>query len=239
VNKNTYGDLLRSARIRKGLSLRGLAVRAGLDYSRLARIERGTRPSPDLAASRSLAEILDLDLATLLVAAGTSREVLGGIVWSERRELGERHPEIAEYDPGDVDMIRKNTFDVRVIERSDSRCLVRLGSLDLAVFSFSNGARLRIAIPPEAVVVFREDPRPVLGHGEGVFTMRMAKIRHLGGATNLVLAGCGIEINALNDREAVEAAGHAIGDTVHALIPGAAVRTEPSAESNGTGKGTQ
>jgi len=229
VSKDTYGGLLRSARVRKGLSLRALADRAGLDHSRLARIEQGTRPTPDLATTRSLAELLDLDLATLLVSAGTAREVLDGIVWSERRELGERHPGIAGYDPRDSDLLRKNTFVVPVIERVSSRCIVRLGSHELPVFSFSDEELLRIAIPPEAVTVFREDPRLALGHSEGILRMTVSKVRRLGGATNLVLAGGGIEINAMTSREACYSAGHSVGDTVHVLIPTAAVHTEPAA----------
>ncbi|MBU0596431.1 helix-turn-helix domain-containing protein, partial [Candidatus Bipolaricaulota bacterium] len=69
MTKRMFGELVRAAREEKGLSLRALADQAGLDYSRLARIEQGTRPSPDLATTRSLAEALDLDLATLLVSA--------------------------------------------------------------------------------------------------------------------------------------------------------------------------
>lgn len=229
MSKNTYGELVRSARVQKGLSLRALAVQAGLDHSRLARIEQGTRPSPDLATTRALAELLDLDLATLLVSAGTSREVLDGIVWSERRELGERNRDIAGYDPRDSALLRKNTFVVPVMERAGSRCLVRLGSHDLSVFFFSDEDRLRIAIPPEAVIVFREDPRSVLGYAESVLTMAIAKVRQLGGATNLVLSGGGIEINAMISREACHSAGHSVGETVHVLIPAAAVHTEPAA----------
>ena len=227
MTKEAYGALVRSARVSKGLSLRELAVRAGLDHSRLARIEQGTRPSPGLATSRTLAELLGLDLATLLVSAGTPREVIDGIVWSERQELGARHPEIATYDPRDADLLRKNTFDVRVIERTDSCCIVRLGTHEFPVFSFSSEDRLRIAIPPEAVVVFREDPRPALGHSEGVLTMTIVKVRQLGGAANLVLEDDGVEINALISWEAVAAVGYEVGDRVTVMIPPAAVRTFP------------
>jgi len=211
----------------KGLSLRQLAVQADIDHSRLARIEQGTRPSPGLATSRTLAELLGLDLATLLVSAGTPREVIDGIVWSDRQDLGARHPEIATYDPRDSDLLRKNTFDVRVVTRADSRCTVRLGANTFPVFSFSGEDRLRIVIPPEAVVVFREDPRPALGHSEGVLAMTIVKVRQLGGATNLVLEQGGIEINALLSREAAASAGHRIGDRALVMIPPAAVRTFP------------
>ena len=225
MTKNTYGDLVRSARVRKGLSLRELAVRADLDHSRLARIEQGTRPSPNLSTSRLLAEILDIDLATLLISAGTSREVLDGIVWSERRELGERNPEVAGYSPRDVDLLRKNTYDVPVIDRAESRCIVRLGTHEIPVFSFAGSDRLRIAIPPEAVAVFCENPTSILGHAEGVFEMSVIKIRRLGGATNLVLGDGDFEINALGSCEALQRAGHKVGDTVHVAIPAAAIRT--------------
>jgi transcriptional regulator with XRE-family HTH domain len=230
VSKRTFGDIVRTARVEKGLSLRSLAGRAGVDYSRLARIEQGTRPSPDLATTRRLAELLDLDLATLLVSAGTSREVLEGIVWSERRDLGKRHRILAEYDPRDSALRRKNRFEVTVRERDGTRCIVRLGRFELPVFSFSTAKRLQIVIPPEAVTVFADDPRPALGSAESVLPMRILKARQLGSTVNLVLGGAGFEINALLSAETCRSAEHEVGCDVWALIPAAAIRTSPIEE---------
>ncbi|MCX6100741.1 MAG: helix-turn-helix domain-containing protein, partial [Candidatus Bipolaricaulota bacterium] len=60
VCKREFGDLVHAARAEKNLSLRRLAGLSGVDYSRLARIEQGTRPAPDLASIRTLAGVLDL-----------------------------------------------------------------------------------------------------------------------------------------------------------------------------------
>ena len=80
--KVRFGSLLQSARQRKGYSLRDLAQRTGMNYSRLSRIEHGTRPAPGLAEIRRLADSLDVDMSELLVSTGTPREVMQHLLWS-------------------------------------------------------------------------------------------------------------------------------------------------------------
>ena len=100
MERREFGVVVREGRVRKGVSLRRLANLSGIDYSRLSRIETGTRPAPDLASIRALAGILDLDLGELLVASGTSRSVVEDLVWSERVRLGRAVPDLGAYRPG-------------------------------------------------------------------------------------------------------------------------------------------
>jgi len=227
MKRRSFGGVVRAGRLEKGLSLRDLADRTGIDYSRLSRMETGSRPAPDLASLRELSRTLDLDLSDLLVAAGTAREVVDELLWSERLNVGDALPDIAAYRPGDSALLRKNTFPVSVARRGGARCGVRLGDETLVVFSFSTNGSLLIEIPPEAVVVFRSDPAPILERKENTFRMRVRKARRLGQVTNLVLEGRGFELNALESPSEEETPYH-IGEHVFALIPAVAIRTCPA-----------
>ncbi len=228
--------MVRTGRLQKGLSLRDLADRTGIDYSRLSRMETGTRPAPDLASLRKLSRSLDLDLSDLLVAAGTAREVVDELLWSERLNVGDALPDIAAYRPGDSALLRKNTFSVSVTRRVGARCDVQLGEETLTVFSFSANEDLLIEIPPEVVVAFRADPAPILERKENIFRLRVQKVRRLGQVTNLVLEGRGFELNALESPSEEETL-HYVGEHVFALIPAVAVRTCPAEAWPSTAEG--
>ncbi len=226
MKRRAFGDIVRTGRLEKGLSLRDLADRTGIDYSRLSRMETGTRPAPDLASLRELARSLDLDLSDLLVAAGTAREVVDELLWSERLNVGDALPDVAAYRPGESALLRKNTFRASVAGRDSARCEVRLGEETLTVFSFSANRHLLIEIPPEAVVVFRTDPAPILGRRENVFSMRVRKVRRLGQITNLVLEGRGFTLNAL-EAATDEGTPYGVAEEVFAFVPAVVVRTRP------------
>ena len=218
--------------MKEGYSLRRLAERAGLDYSRLAKIEQGTRPSPDLATTRALAELLDLDLATLLVSAGTAREVVETLVWSERARMAEALRDLEAYAPNAPDLLAKNTFAASIEDRDGALCHVRLGNAQWTVLSFAPGDRLSVAIPPEGILVERESSGgPRMLAVENVVPAVIRKVRHLGQITNLVLACNGLELNSLHTREIVEILGLSAGDRVMALVAATAIRTSPIEEA--------
>lgn len=233
MKKQRFGDLVHTARIRKGLSLRELADRVRMDYSRLARIEHGTRPAPDLATMRILADELELDLAVLLISAGTAREVVEGLVWSERLALGTSDPMVAAYRPETIRSTNANRYLVKVREASEGRCRVLLGSDPLTVFTFSRAMQLQIELPPEAVVVFPDDPKPSLCSEQNVVRTVVRKLRRLGQVVDLVLGGDGYEINALDGCIRVEEMGIAEGQAVFTFLPPAAIRTFPVSEKEG------
>ena len=227
MEKRRFGDILRKARAEEGLSLRQLADRSGLDYSRLAKIESGTRPAPDLTAIRALSDALGLDLSNLIVAAGTSREVVENLVWSERLVLGAKDHTAAVYRPEERDEAARHRFTVPVLDRQGGECRVALGRGVLLVFSFSEDERLHIEIPPESVIVFRDDPAGLLGQEMNILPVCVCKARKVGPILDLVLQGEGYELNARIGRERSDALGIGEGMHLYAFVPAAAVRTFP------------
>jgi transcriptional regulator with XRE-family HTH domain len=221
--------LIHAARAERNFSLRRLASLSGIDYSRLSRIETGTRPAPDLASIRTLANILTLDLGELLVAAGTSRSVMEDLVWSERVHLGGAAPDRGAYYPEAGRLAARNTFDVLVEERDGALCTVRLGNVPVAVLSFAPASRLRIAIPPEVVLVTTARPEGLGSPAASVFAARVAKSRPLGQLVNLVLAADGVELNALHAVDRNES-GATCGDSVYVALLTAVIQTTPLEE---------
>ncbi|MGI8767292.1 MAG: helix-turn-helix domain-containing protein [Gemmatimonadaceae bacterium] len=69
-NSNALGDYVRRLREAAGLSVRGLAATARVDWSWLAKLEHGTFASPDPRALWRLAQALDVEVAELYQAAG-------------------------------------------------------------------------------------------------------------------------------------------------------------------------
>jgi len=227
MSKPQFGDLLREGRFRKGLSLRQVAGQSGIEHSRLARIEQGTRPAPNLTDIRTLARILSLDLHELLVSAGTSREVVEEILWAERVRMAEAFSDLEAYRPEAPALRAKNTFRVSVVERDGAVCRARLGETDVVVLSFTSADCLSITIPPEAVLVSRAPLDAQTIGVENRIPLEILKVRHVGQITNLVLEGDGFELNSLLVHRAIEAMGLEVGDRVEALIPAAAIHTAP------------
>jgi transcriptional regulator with XRE-family HTH domain len=229
VPKKGFGDLIHAARAEKNLSLRRLAGLSGVDYSRLARIEQGTRPAPDLTSIRALAGVLDLDVGELLVAAGTSRSVMEDLVWSEHVRLGRALPGLGGYRPGISRLQARNTFAGRVERRCGALCDVRIGGALVRVVSFSPAERLQVVVPPETVRVSSEPPADANGSSCTVLSVRVAKVRAIGQLVNLVLAADGLELNALYAADRGEPLP-ARGDLVFATLLTAAIHTTPLEE---------
>jgi len=231
VRKVRFGEMIRRARLRVGLSLRELASQAEMDYTRLSRIERGSRPAPGLGGIRTLADLLGLDMVDLLVAAGTSREVMEHLLWSEKLRHTETAPGIAAYNPDSSPLLAKNTFPVTVQDRDGALCRVNLGKEELAVFSFATETALVIAIPPEVVVIHCDQLRTESCTADNVFSARVKKIRRLGQVTNLVLAANGFELNTLHTGKRIECMNLKEGEAVFASVQATAIRTTSRKEA--------
>lgn len=225
MRKPQFGDLLHAARQRKGYSLRDLAERTGMNYSRLSRIEHGTRPAPGLAEIRVLADSLDVDMSDLLVSSGTPREVMEHLLWSERLQTGGSRRPRRSWLPEWSVLLDKNTYRVRVVRRDSALCTVVLGSERLDVFHFGRAKEITIAVPPESVLVFRDRPDPASCPAENVLPVRVKKSRRLGQVANLVLVGDGFELNALHAERSVRRLGLTEGDAVFAVVQATAIRT--------------
>ena len=231
--KARFGDILRTARLSAGMSLRELSAESGIDYTRLSRMEHGTRPAPGLPHMRRLAELLSLNLVDLLVSTGTPREAVEQLLWTERMQLAKDVENLAEYTPQGHRAGLKNEFVVDVISRDGALCTATLGSETWTMVTFSDADRLRVRIPPEAIQIFREDPCDCLLSTGNVFRATVIKVRTVGALLNAILAVGGIELNALLAKWDGAPQALAPQDTVYVAIPPAALSTVPQDDAKG------
>ena len=227
MSKAQFGNILHQARSDKGLSLRQLSAHSGIEFTRLSRMEHGTRPAPGLPELRRLSELLSLDLVDLLVSAGTPREAVEQLLWVERLQQAKRVNNLAEYSPGCHRAGIKNEFVVSVISREGAFCTAKLGSEVWCLLAFSDAETLRVIVPPEAVNVFSADPRDIALISCNIFHARICKMRKVGRLLNVVLEIGGIELNALVLSEVDRNKGLNSGDEVFVSISPVALSTEP------------
>jgi transcriptional regulator with XRE-family HTH domain len=231
--KARFGDILSRARAEAGMSLRELSSKSGIDYTRLSRMEHGTRPAPGLPHMRRLAELLSLNLVDLLVSTGTPREAVEQLLWAERLQLAKDVENLAEYKPQGHRAGLKNEFSVEVVSREGALCIARLGSEQWTLVTFSDADRLQVRIPPEAIQVFSEDPRDILLAPYNVFRARIEKVRTVGALMNVILTVGGIEVNALVAKGGGLAHKPSPEDTVYVVVPPAALATVPQESTKG------
>lgn len=225
MSKAHFGEILHKARSDKGMSLRQLSAQSGIEFTRLSRMEHGTRPAPGLPQMRQLAELLSLNLVDLLVSAGTPREAVEQLLWVERLQQARRVETLSEYSPEGHRAGLKNEFCADVVAREGAVCTARLGSETWLLLTFSDAPRLRVMIPPEAVQIFADDPTGVLIAPCNVFPAAVNKIRNVGTLRNLVLSVGGIELNALMIQKADVSLN--VGDNVFVSVSPVALLTEP------------
>jgi transcriptional regulator with XRE-family HTH domain len=70
MEQTGLGDYVKKARQERGLSVRGLAAQAKVDFSWLSRVERGVYAAPDPRSLYRLAQALDIETANLFLEAG-------------------------------------------------------------------------------------------------------------------------------------------------------------------------
>lgn len=233
MTRTRFGNMLQRARQAKGMSLRQLSAESGIEYTRLSRMEHGTRPAPRLPFMRRLAETLSLDLCDLLVSAGMPREAMEHMLWVERLEQAKRAELLAGYMPQGRRAGLKNEFVVDVVSRDGARCTASLGSETWSFVTFSAAKRLRVMIPPESILVFSDDPHRLLAASYNVFRARICKIRKIGALLNLVLVIGDVELNALvMATEDVALTPHP-DEEIYVAISPAAVSTEPQENVKG------
>ena len=231
--KVQFGEILHQARVDKGMSLRKLSAQSGIEFSRLSRMEHGTRPAPALPHLRRLSELLSLNLVDLLVSAGTPREAVEQLLWVERLQQAKRVEDLADYSPEGHRAGMKNEFVVRVLSRDDSFCRAELGSETWCMLAFSDAETLRLIVPPEAIHVFSKNPQDITLMPCNVFRSHIQKMRKIGRLLNLVLDVGGIELNALvlsdpNQRKQMQ-----VNEDVFISISPVALLTEPVGRAKG------
>ena len=209
------------------MSLRELSAQSGIEFTRLSRMEHGTRPAPEISKLRRLAELLSLNLVDLLVSAGTPREAVEQLLWSERLQQAKHVRNLAEYRPDDHRAGLKNEFVAEIVEREGALCTARIGTEMWSLLAFADTDQLRVLIPPEAIHVFSGDPRERCLAPSNVFEARVVKARHVGTLLNLVLEVGGIELNALMLRGSKQDSWLDVGTVVFVSISPVALATEP------------
>src|SRR5436853_3934402 len=95
----TMAELTREARVRAGLSMRGLARRSGLSAAQVSRIEAGEVERPAAETLVKLAKALDRDAQLLLVFAG---HIMGSRARQLLREAIEALPEPGRAEHADA-----------------------------------------------------------------------------------------------------------------------------------------
>ena len=233
MSKAQFGNILRQARADKEMSLRQLSAESGIEFTRLSRMEHGTRPAPGISELRRLSELLSLDLVDLLVSAGTPREVVEQLLWVERLQQAKRIENLAEYSPEGHRARIKNEFIAHVVSRDGAFCMARVGTETWSMLAFSDAETLRVMIPPEAIHVFSENPQTIALMPCNVFSTRILKTRNLGRLLNLVLEVGGIELNALVLSDLNQRALLSPGDEVFVSISPVALSTEPENQAKG------
>jgi transcriptional regulator with XRE-family HTH domain len=219
-----FGELVRQARLAQGIGLREVARQAGIEPSRLSRIELGLRPPPPLSEIRALAQVLGLSMADLLVAAGTPKEVVESLLWSGRLAFGGEEA----FSPVHPELVRKNTFLARTVASQGALKHVRLGDETLQAISFSHADLLWLVIPPEAVVLSQARPAGLIGCN--LIPGQVMKVRRLGDLVNVVLACRGFALNVLVGNP--DGTPFAVGQGWWAAVPIPVVRTHPVKEGS-------
>jgi transcriptional regulator with XRE-family HTH domain len=232
--KAQFGNILHQARSDKGMSLRQLSAQSGIEFTRLSRMEHGTRPAPGLPQMRRLAELLSLNLVDLLVSAGTPREAVEQLLWVERLQQAKRVETLAEYSPEGHRAGIKNEFEVSVVSRDGAFCTAKLGSEIWCLLTFSDAETLRIVVPPEAIQVFFANPQDIALMPCNVFCSRIRKMRKVGRLLNLVLEVGGVELNALVLSDPDQERLPKLGDEMYVFISPVALSTEPIGREKGT-----
>lgn len=209
------------------MSLRELSAQSGIEFTRLSRMEHGTRPAPEISKMRRLAELLSLNLVDLLVSAGTPREAVEQLLWVERLQQAKHVKNLAEYSPDDHRAGLKNEFVAEIVSREGALCSATLGTETWSLLAFADTSQLRVLIPPEAIHVFSEDPREIVLAPCNVFDAHVVKTRHVGTLLNLVLEVGGIELNALMLRDPMQDIWLSVGKAVFVSVSPVALSTEP------------
>ena len=234
MTKAQFGEILHQARSDKSMSLRQLSAQSGIEFTRLSRMEHGTRPAPGLPQMRRLAELLSLNLVDLLVSAGTPREAVEQLLWVERLQQAKRVETLAEYSPEGHRAGIKNEFVASVVSRDGAFCRAEIGSETWCLLAFSEAETLRVIVPPEAIQVFFANPQDIALMPCNVFRSRIRKMRKIGRLLNLVLEVGGIELNALVLSDPDQDKLLKLGDEMYVSISPVALSTEPIGREKGT-----
>ncbi len=139
--KSDFGETLRNLRLRKKIGLRELSRKAGIDHTRLSKIEHGLRPPPELELILSLARALGTDPHKLAQLAGVPKEFL-------------------KLNTGKKIM---NVLQGQVVGKSDHLLIVKVANNELEIAGEKpKKNKVKITIRPEEITLYKR-PESLVG----------------------------------------------------------------------------
>lgn len=87
MNNKTLSEIIKNARIEKGISQRELSRQTGIDNNTIAKIENGSRKKPNALSLKKLAFVLNLELSELLVLSGYTKNDIDLILEKNSNEI--------------------------------------------------------------------------------------------------------------------------------------------------------
>lgn len=87
MNNKTLSEIIKNARIKKGISQRELSRQTGIDNNTIAKIENGSRKKPNALSLKKLAFVLNLELSELLVLSGYTKNDIDLILEKNLNEI--------------------------------------------------------------------------------------------------------------------------------------------------------
>ena len=87
MNNKTLSEIIKNARITKGISQRELSRQTGIDNNTIAKIENGSRRKPNPLSLKKLAFVLNLELSELLVLSGYTKTDIDLILEKNLNEI--------------------------------------------------------------------------------------------------------------------------------------------------------
>lgn len=87
MNNKTLSEIIKNARIKKGISQRELSRQTGIDNNTIAKIENGSRKKTNALSLKKLAFVLNLELSELLVLSGYTKNDIDLILEKDLNEI--------------------------------------------------------------------------------------------------------------------------------------------------------
>lgn len=87
MDNKTLSEIIKNARIEKGISQRELSRQTGIDNNTIAKIENGSRKKPNALSLKKLAFVLNLELSELLVLSGYTKNDIDLILEKDLNEI--------------------------------------------------------------------------------------------------------------------------------------------------------
>lgn len=132
---------MRKARLEKGIGLRELSRKAGIDHTRLSKIERGFRPPPELSYIISMGEVLETEPTELARLAGVPDYFLQARAAVEAA----------------------NVLQGKVVNVSDKLLVIQVGESELEIIGEKPPQeKIKVSIRPEEITLYKK-PEALVG----------------------------------------------------------------------------